>query len=261
MRIGILLCVAASLWASDDLRFSVGFKYWPGDFKTSQGTFASDVEGNPVFIGRDESGGGALGGITLAVTRGKWNLALTWMDGFEDYVLFKDEQFQTETRYDKRDIDLGVNYAIHQNFGVNLGYKKVETSSVTVNSTGQTLLSGDVDLGGIYAGAYASIPIEAAHSMLSVALGYGFLSTSDLKLRLSGTTTAYKTGDATGPTGEIAWNVLLGKFVISLGYKYQDFEYDTTYPILDFNDVQVGESVVSTKDAVNGLTLGVRYFF
>lgn len=255
MRALVVMLLAVGVMAND-LRFSVGIKYWPSDFETSLGTV--DEQGD--FVGRNESGSGALGGITLALTKDKWNFALTWMDGVSDYTLFRDEIFDTETRYTKSDLDFGVNYSLHQYFGVNVGYKRIETSSETVTGSGTKILDSDVDLAGVYLGAYTSIPVEAARSMVSIGLGYGFLSTSDLTQNTVGGTAKYATDDASGPTGEIAWNLLLNRVVVSLGYKFQDFDYDTKFEFVDF-DGQTVESSVSTKDAVKGLTLGVRYFF
>ncbi|MCB1044179.1 MAG: hypothetical protein KDC35_14650 [Acidobacteria bacterium] len=251
LRVAICLVLCPALFAADDLRFSVGVKYWPSDFETAL---------QNADISRKESGDGALAGVSFAVTKGKWNLSLNWMDGVSDYEIVEDALFSTIAVYDKADVDLGVNYAINQLFGVNVGYKMIETSA-QIESSGIHIQDSDVDLKGVYLGGYAALPLNRLRSALVISLGYGFLSTSDLSISgPSIPTEKYATDDADGPTGELSWNIQLGQSTISLGYKYQDFDYTTTYTYTDFegNPVQFD---VDTQDALEGFTLGYRYTF
>lgn len=245
MRKLALLCLAFSLFGfaadDNDLSFSVGLKYWASDFETQR---SDGLEA------REESGNGGIGGISLGVTKDQFTVALTYLDHIKEYNVFKDDDFQIRTDYEKTDVDLTFTYAMMKSFGFNLGYKMIDTSFVTELYSGDELLSADVSLDGFYGGIYGLLFFDQINSIVSSSVGYGFLSTSDLDFS-SGTT--YETSSADGPTWELGWNVLLGKFVLSASYKFQDFKYDVTR--------SEDGSQYEASDLTKGFVLGVRYYF
>ena len=183
----------------------------------------------------------------MALTKGKTTFALTAMNDISDYTLFRDETFDLEQRYSKADYDLTFNYSFHENWGLNLGYKRVETENTTVLA-GQDLASSEIKMNGVIAGLFAKYQLESAPVVFSAGAGYGFLSTSNLE----GIDFSFETEDASGLTWEAGANWVVGRVVLSLTYKFQDFEYDVT---------RDDGSSYETKDLLKGALIGARYNF
>jgi len=233
------MIVAGMAWAADDLQFSLGFKYWGGDFETR----LDDPMG-----ARTESGGGALAGLSGALTKDRWTFALSYMQDIQEYDVIETDLFTTQ--FSKVDVDFNVLYAFHTYFGANVGFKRVETElNTSFDIAGVDDFQSKIDMNGLLGGVFGVFPIEQIESVIFAGIGYGFLSTSDLELSDG---TSLGTDDADGITWEVSWNFVLSRFVFTVGYKFQDFDYD-----VDRGD----GTTYSTQDLTEGFVLGARYIF
>jgi len=242
-RLTILLLVISPFLSAQDWKFSLGLRYWPSQFETVR---------NDGVESRTESDSGSLGGLSMALTRDKWTFALTAMDGMSDYTLFSEPDLQFDQVFSKADYDLTVNYSLTSLFGVNFGYKRVETDSTSIIA-GEDIANSSLSMNGLIGGIFLKHAFEFP-LVVSAGVGYGFLQTSDIAVRASGVELDLETNDAAGLMWEAGANLVLGRFVFSLTYKFQDFRYDVLRSELPGDRYE-------TKDLMKGPQLGVRYHF
>ncbi len=204
------------------------------------------------------------GGLTLAATRNRWQLALNGSWSLTDADVSEEEDVGDASR---QDIDLTLGYQFNSNWSAFVGYKSGETKIDYVSREEEDEgiidpLRESYEQDGPYVGGAYSWNFEKA-GRLTVSLAYAFLDATD-EFRantdddeeedpefddLSGRVT----GDTNGFSYGVTWTMpLSGNLLFQTRLKYNDYQQDITFEGNNYDNID--ESFLS-------LLVGVAYVF
>ena len=256
----VLMCVSVSAQAQDDsqaepfmedVRFIVG---------ASAGYTNYDF---PAKLDHDL--GFPSGGLTLAATRNRWQLALNGSFSLSDADVSEEEDVGQASR---QDIDLTLGYQFNQNWSAFVGYKTGETKIDYISREDEDegifdTLQESYEQDGPYVGAAYSWQFENA-GRLTVSLAYAFLNaTNEFRANTDDDEdeedpefddlTGRVTGDTNGFSYGVSWTMpLSGNLLFQTRFKMNDYQQDITFEGNEFNNID--ETFVS-------LLVGVAYVF
>jgi hypothetical protein len=205
------------------------------------------------------------GGLTLAATRNRWQLALNGSFSLQDADVSEEEDIGNASR---QDIDLTLGYQINSNWSAFVGYKSGETKIEYVSREDEdegiiNPLKESYEQDGPYVGGAYTWRFEKAGS-LTLSLAYAFLdATNEFRANTDDDEpgedpefddlTGRVTGDTNGFSYGIAWTMpLSGNLLFQTRLKYNDYQQDITFEGNEFNNID--ETFVS-------LLVGVAYVF
>ena len=205
------------------------------------------------------------GGLTLAATRNRWQLALNGSFSLQDADVSEEEDVGKASR---EDIDLTLGYQIDDHWSAFVGYKNGETKIEYVSRE-------DLDEGmaiplneryrqeGPYIGGGYTWRFEKAGS-LTLSLAYAFLDATD-EFRANtdddepeedlefDDLTGRVTGDTNGFSYGLTWTMpLSGNLLFQTRFKMNDYQQDITFEGNNYDNID--ETYLS-------LLVGVAYVF
>lgn len=250
----LLMSVSATLQAQsfmDDVRIvtgaSLGYTDW--DF--------------PAKLDHDL--GFPSGGLALAATKGKWQLALNGNWSLTDADVSEEEDVGDASR---SDIDLTLGYQINSNWSAFAGYKTGETkiSYISREDEDQGIfdsLDESYKQEGPYVGGAYTWRFEKAGS-LTISLAYAFLdATNEFRANTDGEEpgenpefddlTGRVTGDTDGFGYGLTWTMpLSGNLLFQTKFKMNDYQQDITFEGNNFNNID---------ETYTSLMVGLAYVF
>ncbi len=206
------------------------------------------------------------GGLTLAATRNRWQLALNGTFSLQDADVSEEEDVGSASR---QDIDLTLGYQINSNWSAFVGYKTGETEIDYVSREDEDAgifnpLKESYEQKGPYVGGAYTWRFEKAGS-LTVSLAYAFLdATNEFRANTDDDDegpedpefddlTGRVKGDTQGFSYGVTWGMpLSGNLLFQTRFKLNDYQQDITFEGVEYNDID--ESFVS-------LMVGLAYVF
>jgi len=205
------------------------------------------------------------GGLTVAATRNRWQLALNGSFSLKDADVSEEEDVGDASR---QDIDLTLGYQINQSWSAFVGYKSGETKIEYMSREDEdegiavSLNESYKEVGPYVGGAY-SWQFEKA-GRLTVSLAYAMLDATD-EFRANtdddepgedpefDDLTGRVTGDTTGFSYGLTWTMpLSGNLLFQTRFKMNDYQQDITFEGDRYDDID--ETFVS-------LLVGLAYVF
>ena len=205
------------------------------------------------------------GGLALAATRNRWQLALNGTWSLQDADVSEEEDTGDASR---QDIDLTLGYQINDNWSAFAGYKYGETKIDYLSRKDEdagilNLLSESYKQEGPYVGGAYTWRFEKAGS-LTVSLAYAFLdatnefraNTDDEEIDedpefddLTGRVTGHTNGFSYGLT----WSMpLSGNLLFQTKFKMNDYQQDITF---------AGKKFSNIDETYTSLMVGLAYVF
>ena len=212
----------------------------------------------------DHDLGFPTGGLALAATANRWQLAVNGAWSLDDADVSEEEDVGEASR---QDIDLTLGYQINTNWSAFAGYKTGETKIDYISRQDEddgnlNILSESYEQDGPYVGGAYTWRFENAGS-LTVSLAYAFLdATNEFRANTDDEEeedpefddlTGRVTGDTNGFSYGVTWTMpLSGNLLFQTRFKLNDYQQDITFEGQEFNGID--ESFYS-------LMVGLAYVF
>ena len=214
----------------------------------------------------DHDLGFPTGGLALAATRNRWQLALNGAWSLQDADVSEEEDIGDASR---EDIDLTLGYQINTNWSAFVGYKtgetKIDYQSREDEDEGiDNILSESYEQDGPYVGGAYTWRFEDAGS-LTISLAYAFLNaTNTFRANTDDDDeigedpefddlTGRVTGDTNGFSYGLTWTMpLSGNLLFQTRFKMNDYQQDITFEGNRFDNID---------ETYYSLMVGLAYVF